>query len=116
MSELCILLSFGLCLLALLFGSARLKSPFEWSPLRWVGMISYSLYMWHLPFIFVFTQRVQPLLKGWSPEQSYGVYWLWVLAVVIPFCFLFFRLVEKPDMKFGERFVPQKATKLERHW
>jgi len=33
-----------------------------------------------------------------------------VLAVVIPFCFLFFRWVEKPGMKFGERFVPQKAT------
>ena len=52
--ELCISLSFCLCLLALLFGSARFRSPFEWSPLRWVGIISYSLYMWHLPFIFVF--------------------------------------------------------------
>ena len=108
--ELCISLSFCLCLLALLFGSARFRSPFEWSPLRWVGIISYSLYMWHLPFIFVFIQRLQPLLKGWSPEQSYGVYWLWVLAVVIPFCFLFFRWVEKPGMKLSGRFVAQKAT------
>lgn len=108
-SELCISLSFGLCLLALLFGSGWLKIPFEWFPMRWVGMISYSLYMWHLPFIFVFIQLVQPLLKEWSPEQSYAVYWLWVLAAVIPFCLLFFRLVEKPGMKFGQRLVPFEA-------
>src|SRR5438874_11314571 len=29
-SELCFSLSFGLCVLALLFGSAQLKWPFEW--------------------------------------------------------------------------------------
>ena len=107
--ELCISLSFGLCVLALLFGSARLKWPFEWSPLRWIGMISYSLYMWHLPFLLVFIQWGQPMLRGWPPEQAYSVYWLWVLAVIIPFCFLFFKWVEKPGMKFGERFNRQKA-------
>src|SRR5947209_19989871 len=62
-SELCISLSFGLCLLALLFGSAWLKNPFEWFPSRWIGMISYSLYMWHLPFIFLFIQHVHLLRK-----------------------------------------------------
>jgi len=109
-NELCISLSFGLCVLALLFGSTWLKRPFEWFPLRWIGMISYSLYMWHLPFLFVFIQWGQPLLRGWSPEQAYSVYWLWVLVIIIPFCFLFFRWVEKPGMKFGERFTRPKAN------
>ena len=108
-SELCLSLAFGLCLFALLFGSIRLKRLFEWSPLRQVGMISYSLYMWHLPFIFIFILWGQPLLKGWSPEQSYGVYWLWILLVVIPFCALFFILVEKPGMKLGEWFNQREA-------
>ncbi len=107
--ELCISLSFGLCILALLFGSNWLKRPFEWFPLRWLGMISFSLYMWHLPLIFVFIDLAQPLLKGWSPEQSYGIYWLWVLVVVIPFSFLFFKWVEKPGMKLGERLYRRKA-------
>src|SRR5437763_10318068 len=87
LSELCLSLSFGLCVLALLFGSAWLKRLFEWSPLRWSGMISYSLYMWHLPFLLVFIQWGRPWLSSWLPEQAYSVYWLWVLAVIIPFCF-----------------------------
>jgi peptidoglycan/LPS O-acetylase OafA/YrhL len=113
-SELCFSLSFGLCVLALLFGSAQLKRPFEWAPLRWIGMISYSLYMWHLPFLLMCMQWGQSLLRGWTIEQAYSVYWLWVLVVVIPFCFLFFMWVEKPGMKFGERFTRQKTTTASR--
>lgn len=108
-NQLCISLSFGLCVLALLFGSARLRCPFEWPQTRWIGMTSYSLYMWHLPFLLLFIQWVQPLLSGWSPEQAYGMYWLWVLLVIIPFCFLFFIWIEKPGMKFGERFIARKT-------
>jgi peptidoglycan/LPS O-acetylase OafA/YrhL len=72
-------------------------------------MISFSLYMWHLPFLLIFIQWLQPLLKGWSPEQAYSIYWLWVMLVIIPFCFLFYTWVEKPGMHFGERFIPQKV-------
>ncbi|HBE29576.1 MAG TPA: hypothetical protein DDW25_11875 [Ktedonobacter sp.] len=109
-SELCFSLCFGLCVLALLFGSERLKRPFEWSPLRWIGMISYSLYMWHLPLLLVFIQWGQPFLRGLPPLLAYCVYWLWVLVIILPFCFLFFLWVEKPGIKFGERFKRQKAT------
>jgi peptidoglycan/LPS O-acetylase OafA/YrhL len=109
-NELCISLSFGLCVLALLFGSPQLRRTFEWFPLRWIGTISYSLYMWHLPFLLMVMQWGLPLVRGWSPEQAYSIYWLWVLVVTIPFCFLFFRWVEQPGMKFGERFSRQKTT------
>ncbi|HEY7417868.1 MAG TPA: acyltransferase, partial [Ktedonobacteraceae bacterium] len=60
--ELCLSIAFGLCMLALLFGSTWLRRPMEWTPLRWIGGISYSLYMWHLPFLLLFIQWIQPAL------------------------------------------------------
>lgn len=108
-NELGFSLSFGLCILALLFGFGWLKWPFERLSLRWVGMISYSLYMWHFPILIVFIQHVQPFLKGWPLALNYSAYWLWVLVVILPFCFLFYLCVEKPGITLGERLTRQKA-------
>lgn len=111
-NELGFSLSFGLCILALLFGSARLKGPFEWLPLRWIGMISFGLYMWHFPLLIVLMRWGQPFLRGWPLLLNYSVYWLWVLVVIIPFCFLFFIAVEKPGMKFGEWLLHAKKKSV----
>ncbi len=105
--ELCFSLSFALCILALLFGSPRLKRPFEWSPLRWLGMISYSLYMWHLPLLIAFIQ-LGPSLQQLPPALAYGLYGLLVLLLIIPFSFFFFLFVEKLGIKLGEHLQHQK--------
>ena len=39
----CYAIGYGLCMFALLHGAAWLKRPFEWTPLRWLGLISYTL-------------------------------------------------------------------------
>ncbi len=38
---------FAICVLAILFGSRQLRRVFETRFLRWVGMISYGVYMWN---------------------------------------------------------------------
>ena len=104
LSELGFSLGFGLCIFALLFGdSAALKRPFEWRPLRWIGLISFSLYMWHLPLLLFFRYNIANHLQGWNPAVAFSLYWLWAFLVIVPFSALSYLLIEKPGMAFGER-------------
>lgn len=56
-------------LLSLLHGGERLRRVFAWRPLRWVGLVSFSLYLWHLPVLGALQRAgiVQhvPLLAPW---------------------------------------------------
>ena len=102
-NELFLAIGFGLFVLAILFGHKNLKRPFEWALLRWMGLISYSLYMWHVPLIAFFANDFFKGLHGWHRSVEYGVLWGWVIAVVIPVSFLSFILIEKPFIRLGEK-------------
>ena len=58
-------LGYGSLLLAILWGHAIIRAPFEFYPLRFIGLISFSLYLWHDPFI-------HPLIGLSSPFVSEG--------------------------------------------
>lgn len=103
LSEMLLAIGFGLCIAAILFDSASLRRSFAWTPLRWVGLISYSLYIWHLPLLTLFNTMVLPVFHLHNVYAIYLLYWLWVLFVIFPFALLFFTLVEKPFMRFGDR-------------
>lgn len=38
-------------------GQGRLPVPLEWAPLRYAGLISYSVYLWHVPVIWWLNER-----------------------------------------------------------
>jgi peptidoglycan/LPS O-acetylase OafA/YrhL len=97
-------ISYGLCMSALLYGSQRLKWPFELSPLRWIGMISFSLYMWHLPLLFLFTEVILPNLRrgGFGYPMGYFVFGCWVLFIIFPLSLTFYRWIEMPGIRLGE--------------
>jgi peptidoglycan/LPS O-acetylase OafA/YrhL len=96
-------LAFACGLVALLFGSPALRRFFEWTPLRWIGLISYSLYIWHLPILVVFMHQVGPSLAGLPAAIAYSLYWMWAALVVIPFSAAVYYLVEKPGLRLSER-------------
>lgn len=104
-------LGFAACVLAILFGNAGLRRMFSWTPLRWVGLISYSMYMWHLPLIQTFMDGIAPYTQHWKLTYLYGIDWLWVLVAVIPFSFLFFVLVERPWMKVSDKLRQRSVKK-----
>lgn len=91
---------FGLCLTAILFGPPGLKLVFEWHPLRWIGSISFSLYLWHLPLLLFFRDNVINNLTHSFPA-TYLLYWACVSLVIIPFAYLLYRFVEMPWVKLA---------------
>jgi peptidoglycan/LPS O-acetylase OafA/YrhL len=104
LSEMVLAVGYGACIAAILFGHAALKRPFEWPLLRWIGLISYSLYIWHLPLIIVFRDHVLPNIHSLNTFTTYGLYWLWAFVVIFPFAFFCYVLVEKPWMKLGDQW------------
>ena len=104
-SEICLAIGFGLCVTAILFGAAGLKRLFEVAALRWIGVISYSLYMWHLPLLVCILNYVGHKIPSWDNALAYGMTWFWAFFVIIPFAFLFYVWVEKPWMQLGARLL-----------
>ncbi len=108
-------LSYGLCILALLHSPAKLKRPFESSPLRWVASISFSLYMWHIPFMDLFEGAIGPQIQHqhWSPIAEYLALWCWTLIIIVPSATTLYRWIELPGIRLGEWLI-HKLERLRR--
>jgi peptidoglycan/LPS O-acetylase OafA/YrhL len=104
LSEMLLAFGYGMCILAILSGPHELQQPFTWKPLRWIGLISYSLYIWHLPFIILFSTHILPFWSGLNYYLIYTLYWLWALLVLVPFCILYYAFIERPGIKLGDRW------------
>ncbi|WP_427852613.1 acyltransferase family protein [Stenotrophomonas acidaminiphila] len=76
-------------LLATLHGPAWLQRAFAWPGLRWVGLVSFSLYLWHMPVM-------EALLRAGVIEHLSWAAVLVVLAVALAVAWLSWRLFERP--------------------
>ena len=110
--EMVIALAYGSMMFTLLFGYQAIKRPFEWRLLGWIGMLSYGLYMWHLPWIKFFEANILHLLLPLNTLDAYGAYWIWVMLVVVVIAFLSYRFVEKPAIQQGHRKPRPREVQL----
>ncbi|GHO92398.1 acyltransferase [Reticulibacter mediterranei] len=103
LNEMVIALGYGACLAAILFGEQRLQRPFSWQPVRWIGTISYGLYMWHLPLLKFFRDTLLPPSLVTQVYPTYIYYWLWAATVVVLVATTSYLLVEKPWIRLGAK-------------
>ncbi|MHB8612989.1 MAG: acyltransferase family protein [Candidatus Dormibacteraceae bacterium] len=97
-------------LLGVVFGSMRIRAIFEWRPLRFVGLISYSLYLWHLGVLKVFDRFLVHL----PLTEHVAARFLLLLTFGVAFAYLSYQLTERPFMnarrKAHDQPGEQRAT------
>ena len=89
---------YGALTLGVLLAPRLLRAPFEWGPLRFVGLISYSLYLWHETIL----NLVYPRL-GATGDARLPVALAVGAVVAIPFAYLSYQLVERPFLRRRHR-------------
>lgn len=76
----------------------------EWKPLRWVGRISYSLYIWQQLFLAPTAAHAEGLLGQVQRSPAVGVALAFLCAT------LSYYLVERPCIEFGRRLASRRAV------
>lgn len=96
-------LCFGIAVFALLVGAPRAGARILGNaPLRFVGRVSYSLYLYHLPLLFAWNLHA-PRDLGWAGLPAY-------LAAALAVAWLSYRFVEQPFLTPQGRPWPKSAA------
>jgi peptidoglycan/LPS O-acetylase OafA/YrhL len=89
-------IGYGMLVLGVLFGGQALRAGFEAAPLRFIGLISYSLYLWHLPILLGAIAYFPPLAPL-ALKVSVGLTAAAAAAVAI--AYVSYMIIEQPFLQ-----------------
>lgn len=97
-------IGYGLIMLAVLYGSPLLKKTFEFPAIRWIGINSYSMYIWHAPLLIFFADFIViPHMHGWHKSIAYLAFWVWTVLIILPFSNISYTWIERMGIRLGEK-------------
>ena len=98
---------FGLLLLGAVLGPPRASRVLSVAPLRLVGIVGYSVYLWHMPLLY------QYAAMPWMTRIDPGPRWILMMSLVGGIVLLVsmatYALVERPFINFGRRSTRARA-------
>lgn len=77
-----------------------LSRGLDFAPVKWLGKISYSLYLWQAVF----------LAPGWEHALRWWRVWPWNLALCFGAAALSYYAIEKPAIRLGRRLAAQNRV------
>jgi len=86
-------LGYGFILFGVLFGSAILRWPLATPALRFLGLISYSFYIWHHAALLLVGYKLQGLLQA---QYHTVVVFVVGLILTLPVAYLSYQFAERP--------------------
>ena len=91
-------IGYSAILLGVVWGGRWLRAPFEFPALRFIGFISYSVYIWHLPILHADITFLQPV-----PLAAR-------LVLVFVVAYLSYQFVERPFLQRQRRGRPRPPS------
>ncbi len=93
-------LAFTGLVVGVLFGPHWVRRPFEWRPVRFVGLISYSVYIWHNVVLRLILPHVTAIP---DPRQQVAAAFILDVLASIPVAYVSFQLTERPFFQLRRR-------------
>ncbi len=98
----------ALLLYGVTFGPPALRRPLEWLPLRYIGWVSYGIYLFHIPVLT--TIRTHSDITTWSPKIGVPVLFAIGLTLTTLVATASWLLIERPFLQSRPR--PRRAQPL----